>query len=40
MVPKIKEMLMKGRKTEEVYKFYESVGFDRHANQAFLAKPQ
>jgi GNAT superfamily N-acetyltransferase len=35
-----KVMLMTGRKTEEVYRFYESVGFDRQAKQAFLAKPK
>ena len=35
-----KVMLLTGRKTEDVYRFYESVGFDRHAKQAFLAKPQ
>jgi GNAT superfamily N-acetyltransferase len=34
-----KVVLLTGRKTEEVYKFYESVGFDRNAKQAFLAKP-
>ncbi len=35
-----KVMLQTGRKDEEIYRFYESVGFDRHAKQAFLAKPQ
>ena len=35
-----KVMLLTGRKTEEVYRFYESVGFDRYAKQAFLAKPE
>jgi GNAT superfamily N-acetyltransferase len=35
-----KVMLLTGRKTDEVYKFYESVGFDRYSKQAFLAKPQ
>ena len=35
-----KVMLLTGRKTEEIYRFYESVGFDRYAKQAFLAKPQ
>jgi len=35
-----KVMLLTGRKDERTYKFYESVGFDRHAKQAFLAKPQ
>ena len=34
-----KVMLLTGRKTEETYRFYESAGFDRHAKQAFLAKP-
>lgn len=34
-----KVMLMTGRKEEGVYRFYESAGFDRHAKQAFLAKP-
>jgi GNAT superfamily N-acetyltransferase len=34
-----KIMLLTGRKTEAVFKFYESAGFDRHAKQAFLAKP-
>jgi hypothetical protein len=32
-------MLLTGRKNEGTYQFYESVGFDRHAKQAFLAKP-
>ena len=35
-----KVMLLTGRKSESVYRFYESVGFDRHAKQAFLAKPE
>lgn len=35
-----KVMLMTGRKTEEVYRFYETVGFDGDAKQAFLAKPK
>ena len=35
-----KVMLLTGRKSESVFQFYESVGFDRHAKQAFLAKPQ
>ena len=35
-----KVMLLTGRKSEAVFGFYESVGFDRHAKQAFLAKPQ
>ncbi len=34
-----KVMLLTGRKTEEIYRFYESVGFDRYSKQAFLAKP-
>ncbi|MFH2012385.1 MAG: GNAT family N-acetyltransferase [Pseudomonadota bacterium] len=34
-----KVMLLSGRKDEGTYKFYESVGFDRDAKQAFLAKP-
>jgi len=35
-----KVMLVTGRKDEGTYRFYESAGFDRHAKQAFLAKPQ
>ncbi len=35
-----KVMLLTGRTNEETYRLYESVGFDRHAKQAFLAKPQ
>ena len=35
-----KVMLLTGRKSEGVYKFYESVGFDGRAKQAFLAKPE
>jgi GNAT superfamily N-acetyltransferase len=35
-----KVMLMTGRKSEGVNRFYESAGFDRYAKQAFLAKPQ
>ena len=35
-----KVMLLTGRKREETYRFYESAGFDRHAKQAFLAKPE
>ena len=35
-----KTMLLTGRKNEATYKFYESVGFDRHAKQAFLARPK
>lgn len=34
-----KVMLLTGRKDEGTYRFYESIGFDRHAKQAFLAKP-
>jgi GNAT superfamily N-acetyltransferase len=34
-----KVMLLTGRKTESVFRFYESAGFDRNAKQAFLAKP-
>jgi GNAT superfamily N-acetyltransferase len=34
-----KVMLLTGRKNEGTYRFYESAGFDRHAKQAFLAKP-
>jgi hypothetical protein len=34
-----KVMLLTGRKNEGIYRFYESAGFDRHAKQAFLAKP-
>lgn len=34
-----KVMLLTGRKDEGVYKFYESVGFDRNAKQAFISKP-
>ena len=34
-----KVMLLTGRKTESVFRFYESAGFDRHSKQAFLAKP-
>jgi len=35
-----KVMLLTGRKNEETYRFYESAGFDRHAKQAFVAKPK
>ena len=35
-----KVMLLTGRKSEATYTFYESAGFDRHAKQAFLAKPE
>jgi len=34
-----KVMLLSGRKDEGTHRFYESVGFDRAAKQAFLAKP-
>jgi GNAT superfamily N-acetyltransferase len=34
-----KVMLLTGRKTEVVFSFYESAGFDRYAKQAFLARP-
>jgi GNAT superfamily N-acetyltransferase len=34
-----KVMLLTGRKDEATFKFYESAGFDRHAKQAFVAKP-
>jgi GNAT superfamily N-acetyltransferase len=34
-----KVMLLTGRKNEATYQFYESVGFDRHAKQAFFVKP-
>jgi GNAT superfamily N-acetyltransferase len=33
-----KVMLLTGRKDEGVYQFYESVGFNRHSKQAFIAK--
>ena len=33
-----KVMLLTGRKDEGTFRFYESVGFDRHAKQAFVAK--
>lgn len=32
-----KVMLMTGRKDDAICRFYESVGFDRHAKQAFVA---
>ncbi|MBN1313087.1 MAG: GNAT family N-acetyltransferase [Anaerolineae bacterium] len=35
-----KVMLLTGRKSEAVYRFYEAVGFDGQAKQAFLAKPE
>jgi GNAT superfamily N-acetyltransferase len=34
-----KVMLLTGRKDETTFHFYESAGFDRHAKQAFHAKP-
>jgi GNAT superfamily N-acetyltransferase len=34
-----KVMLLTGRKSEATFNFYESVGFDRHEKQAFIAKP-
>lgn len=34
-----KVMLLTGRKSEAVFGFYESAGFERNAKQAFLAKP-
>jgi len=34
-----KVMLLTGRKDEAVSRFYESAGFDRHAKQAFVARP-
>jgi GNAT superfamily N-acetyltransferase len=34
-----KVMLLTARKSESVFQFYESAGFDHHAKQAFLAKP-
>lgn len=35
-----KVMLLTGQKNEDTYRFYESAGFDRHAKQAFLARPK
>ena len=35
-----KVMLMTGRLDEATFKFYEAVGFDRHAKQAFVIKPK
>lgn len=35
-----KVMLMTGRKNDATFRFYESAGFDRHAKQAFVAKPE
>jgi len=34
----IDDPLPERNKVEEVYRFYESVGFDRYTKQAFLAK--
>jgi GNAT superfamily N-acetyltransferase len=34
-----KVMLLTGRKDEATFRFYESVGFDRHGKQAFIARP-
>lgn len=34
-----KVMLLTGRKDEATFRFYESVGFNRHEKQAFIAKP-
>jgi len=34
-----KVMLLTGRKDEATLQFYEKAGFDRHAKQAFVAKP-
>jgi len=34
-----KVMLLTGRKDEATFGFYESVGFDRHGKQAFIARP-
>ena len=33
-----KVMLMTGRLNEEIFRFYESAGFDRNAKQAFVIK--
>jgi GNAT superfamily N-acetyltransferase len=35
-----KVMLLTGRKDDDTFRFYESVGFDRNSKQAFLAKPK
>jgi GNAT superfamily N-acetyltransferase len=35
-----KVMLLTGRKSDAVFRFYESAGFDGHAKRAFLAKPE
>jgi GNAT superfamily N-acetyltransferase len=34
-----KVMLLTSRKSKAIHNFYESVGFDRHAKQAFIVKP-
>ena len=34
-----KVMLLTGRKDDRTCRFYESAGFDRHAKEAFLARP-
>ena len=34
-----KVMLLTGRKDEATLRFYEQAGFDRHAKQAFIARP-
>lgn len=33
-----KVMLLTGRLDEKIFRFYESVGFDRHGKQAFVAR--
>jgi GNAT superfamily N-acetyltransferase len=33
-----KIMLLTGRKNESIYRFYESIGFDRNEKQAFVIK--
>tara|TARA_B100001250_G_scaffold414522_1_gene453525 strand:- start:4998 stop:5447 length:450 start_codon:yes stop_codon:yes gene_type:complete len=35
-----KVMLQTGRLNEETFQFYEQAGFNRHAKQAFVAKPK
>jgi hypothetical protein len=35
-----RQYILPGRERQDVYRFYESVGFERHAKQAFLAQPQ
>lgn len=34
-----KVMLLTGRKDEGTFRFYEAVGFERNAKQAFIARP-